>query len=67
VLDIKEYQAMQLTSTIDGYDRCRQRKLPFMPGHEGKLYHPDDSDNDLRRDIRATGMMVVGAWVRELR
>jgi hypothetical protein len=27
-----------------------------MPSHERKLYHPDDSDNDLRRDIRATGM-----------
>jgi hypothetical protein len=27
-----------------------------MPNHERKLYHPDDSDNDLRRDIRATGM-----------
>jgi len=31
------------------------------------LYHPDDSDKDLRRDIQATGMMVVGAWVRKLR
>jgi len=31
------------------------------------LYHPDDSDNDLHREIRATGMMVVGAWVRKLR
>jgi len=27
-----------------------------MPSHEQKLYHPDDSDNDLRRDIWATGM-----------
>jgi hypothetical protein len=47
---------MQLTYTIDGYDRCWLRKLPSMPNHERKLYHPDDSDNDPRRDIRATGM-----------
>ena len=26
----------------DGYERCRQRKLPSMPSHERKLYHPDD-------------------------
>jgi len=26
----------------DGYDRCRQRKLPSMPSHERKLYHPDE-------------------------
>ena len=34
----------------DGYERCRQRKLPSMQGHERKLYHPDHSVNDLRRD-----------------
>jgi len=50
----------------DGYDRCRQRKLPLMPSLEQKLYL-DDSDKDLRRDIRAMGMMVVGAWVRKWR
>jgi len=27
-----------------------------MPNHERKLYHPDDCENDLRRDILATGM-----------
>ena len=59
--------AMKLTYTIDSYDRCRQRKLPSMPSHEQKLHHPDNSDNDLRRDIQATGMMVVGGWVRKLR
>jgi len=31
-----------------------------MPSHERKLYYPDDSDNDLRRYIRATGM--DGRW-----
>jgi len=30
--------------------------LTSMPNHERKLYQPDDSDNDLRQDIRATGM-----------
>ena len=33
---------MQFMYTIDGYDRCRQRKLPSMPSHERKLYHPDE-------------------------
>jgi hypothetical protein len=47
----------------EGYIRCRQRKLPSRPSHERKLYHPDDSDNDLRRDVQATGMMVVGTSV----
>jgi hypothetical protein len=31
-----------------------------MPNHEQMLYHPDDSDNDLHRDIRAPGM--DGQW-----
>jgi hypothetical protein len=31
-----------------------------MPNHERKLYHPDDSDNDPRRDVRATSM--DGRW-----
>jgi hypothetical protein len=52
---------------IDGYDRCWQRKPPSMPRHEPKLYHRDDSDNDLRRDTRATGVMVDGACVGQLR
>jgi len=59
--------ATQLTYTIDSYDRCRQPKLPSMPSHEPKLYHPDNFNNDLCRDIRATGMMVIGAWVRKSR
>jgi hypothetical protein len=53
----------------EGYDRCRQRKAPSMPNHERNLYHPEDSDNDPCRDIRATGMDVewsigseVGIW-----
>jgi len=66
-IDATWLHAMQLTYTFDSYDRCRQWKLPSMPSHEGKLYDPDNSDNDLRRDIRATGMMVVGAWVRQSR
>jgi hypothetical protein len=51
---------MQLTYKIDGYDRCRQRKIPSMPNHEREHYHPDDADNDPRRDTRATGM--DGRW-----
>jgi hypothetical protein len=35
----------------DGNERCRQRKLPSMPSHERKLYHPDDSDQEPRRDM----------------
>ena len=46
----------RLTYTTNGYDRCRQRKLPSMPNYELKLYHLDDSDSDRRRDIQATGM-----------
>jgi len=42
----------------DGYDRYRQWKLPSMPNHERALYHPDDSDNDLRQVIQTTGMIV---------
>jgi hypothetical protein len=38
-----------------------------MPNHERKLYHPDDSDNDLRREIQTTGLMVNGAWVKKSR
>jgi len=37
---------------IDGYDWCRQRKLPSMTSHERKLYQPDDSDDGLRQDMR---------------
>jgi hypothetical protein len=43
-----------------GYVRCRQRKLPLIPSHEGKLSHPDDSENDPCGDIRATSM--YGRW-----
>jgi len=35
----------------DGNEPCRQRKLPFKPSHEQKLYHPDDSDQEPRRDM----------------
>ena len=41
VLGVYEGDYMQLTYTIDGYDWCRQRKLPSIPSHERKLYHPD--------------------------
>jgi hypothetical protein len=34
----------------DGYERCRQSKLPSMPTRLRKFYHPDGSDKDLRRD-----------------
>jgi len=51
--------AMQLTYTIDGYDRCRQRKLPLMPSHERKLYHPDNFNKDLHRD---TSYGNDGGW-----
>jgi len=34
--------------------------------HEWKLYHPDDSDKDLRLAIRATGMgLEVEIWRME--
>jgi len=38
-----------------------------MPNHERKLYHPEESDNDLRREIQSTRMMVNGALVWKLR
>jgi len=43
LLDVNEWhETTQLTYTIDGYDRCRQLKLPSMPSHERKFYHPDE-------------------------
>jgi len=51
--------AMQLTYTIDGYDRCRQQKLTSRPNHEQKLYRHDDSNKDLRRD---TSYGSDGRW-----
>jgi len=59
---------MQLTYTIDD-----DRRLRTMPAAEAPidaesraeaLYHRDDSDNDLRRDIRATAM--DGRWSMSL-
>jgi hypothetical protein len=41
---------MQLTYTIDDYDRSRQGKRASMPNHDQKLYHPDDYDKDLHQD-----------------
>jgi len=35
---------------INRYKQCRQQKLPWMPSHEWKLHHPDNSDKDLRRE-----------------
>jgi len=51
----------------EGYDRCRQRKLPSMPSHERKLFTTLTIPTMTYAEIRATGMMVVGAWVRKLR
>ena len=49
----------QLTYMVDGYDRCQQQKLPSMPTHERKLYHPDNFNKDLRRD---TSCGSDGCW-----
>jgi len=50
--------------TIDDYRRLRPTPVADAPfdaeSRAEGLYHPDDSDNDLRRDIRATGM--DGRW-----
>ena len=47
VLDIDEWdETALLTYTIDDH-----RWLWSMPSHERKLYHPDDSDQELRRDM----------------
>jgi len=56
VLDVDKWDATTHTWRIrsmitEGYNRCWQRKLPSMPSQERTLYHPDDSDNDLRRDM----------------
>ena len=58
---------MQVTYTIDGYDRCRQRKLPSMPHHKRKLYQSDIYDNDQSLEFHAAAMMDVGVWVRKSR
>jgi len=55
ILDIDGWDTTTWTWHIkliitDGYERCRQRKLPLMPSHEQKLNHSDDSDKDLHRD-----------------
>jgi len=39
VLGFYEWDYTKLRYTIEGYDRCRLRKLPSMPSHERKLYH----------------------------
>jgi hypothetical protein len=51
---------------IDGYDRCRQRKLPSMPVTSGSSTTLTISTKTYA-EIQATGVMVVGAWVRKLR
>jgi len=52
LLDVNKWdEPVQLTYTIDGYDRYRQRKPRSVLSHEQKLYHPDDYNKDLcRRD-----------------
>jgi len=50
LLDINEWdETTQLRYKIDDYNRCRQWMLPSMGSNERKLYHSDDSHNDLRR------------------
>jgi len=51
----------------EGYDRCRLQKLPSMPNHERKLSTTLTIPTMTYAEIRATGMMVIGAWVRKLR
>jgi len=53
---------MQLTYTIDGYDRCGQQKIPSMPSHEWKLYHPDNFNKDLQGNTsyRSDGRRSMG-------
>jgi len=34
----------------DGKERYRRGQLPWIPGYEQKLYHPDNSAKDLGRD-----------------
>jgi len=48
-----QLHTMQLTYTIDDHQRLRtmpagEAPIHAMPSHEQKLYHPDDSDNDVR-------------------
>jgi len=62
-----QLHAMQLTDMIDGYDQCRQRKFHRCQVMSGSTTTLTNSDNDLRRVIQSTGLMVVGAWVRKSR
>jgi len=39
-LGVNKWDYTQLRYTTDGYDRCREQKLPSMPSHERQLYHP---------------------------
>ena len=59
---------MQLTYTIDDYRRLRPMPAAEAPidaeSRAEALYHHDDSENDLRRDLRATGM--DGRWSMSL-
>jgi len=48
----------------DGYDRCRQWKLPSMPNHERKIYHPDEFRQRPTPRYKLREWMVGGAWVQ---
>jgi len=61
--DITGCNGLILSTIIDGYERCHQRKLPSMPSHERMIYHPDDSGKDLRWD---TDYSDHGQWSMHL-
>jgi len=70
VLGVYECDYTQLRYTIDGYERCRQRKLPSMPSYERTLSHPDQfAPRHTPRYTSyegGTGWQVVG-WLRQWR
>jgi len=60
--------AMQLTYTIDGYDRCRQPNLASMPSHERKLSTTLRIPTMTYAEIYELRVwMVIGERVRKLR
>ena len=62
LLDVRyamRLHVMHLTNTIDSYDRCRQRQLPFTPSHKQKLYRPENFNNQQCRD---TSYGSAGRW-----
>jgi len=52
---------------MDGYDRCRQWKLPLIPSHEQKLSTTLTIATITYAEIdKLQVWMVIGAWVRKL-